>query len=206
MKNEINGYTDLRDVPNEIIIGAYSAVSAGYWAGVDELFNNNQSALDKFKLIITPYNSKIIYDRKKEVVDSTARKIYELAEKNPVISDEYVKQHADTIKTAKYKIAELDKIQQIHDDFYQQIEAIMKRESWLQEKKPLLVRGHLKTIIINDGNAVYVGHQNVNNNLNVLYSEANHKEIVDNLLNEIYTTCESSETIEVQTMIPAENE
>ena len=191
MANKINSYVDLREVPNEIIIGAYSAVSAGYWAGVDELFDNNQSALDEFKLIINPYNSKIIHNRKKEVVDSTAREIYDLAEKNPVISDEYVKQHADTIKTAKYKIAELDKIHRTHNDFYLQIEDIMKRASWLKEKTPLCVHGPIQTVIINDGNAVYVEHRDVNNNFNVLYCEANHKELVDNLINEVYASFEN---------------
>ena len=206
MEMKTNGYIDLREVPNEIIIGIFSHIGGDYYAGVDQLLGGTKLLLEEFKLIANPYCPAIIEEKKRAIVDETAKGIYELAEKNPVVSDEYIKQHADVIKTAKYKIAELEKKQQIHDSFYQQIEEILKRESWLQEKKPLLVRGHLKTIIINDGNAVYVEHQNVHNNLNVLYQEANHKEIVDNLINEVYTSCESSETIEVQTTTPQENE
>lgn len=191
MKNKINGCIDLRDVPNELIIAAYSSIGIRYWAGVDQLFNN-QTALDEFKLVINPYNANIILDKTKEVIDSAALEIYSLAEKNPVVSDEYIKQHAETIKTAKHKINELNKIQKLHTNFYATLKILLENQHLIKEKKPLDIQRRVFSIIINEGNAVYVEHQNTDNNFNILYSESNHKKLVDNLINVLYASCENS--------------
>ena len=63
----------------------------------------------------------------------------------------------------------------------------------------MLTRENLQTVIINEGNAVYVKHQNIDHDLNVLYSETSHKRLVDNLINEIYASCENLGTSNSET-------
>lgn len=191
MKNKINGYTDLRDVPNEIIIGAFSIVRGDYYAGVDELLLGGKLLLDEFKLIANPNCLAIIEEKIKEIVDQTAKEVYNLAEKHSVITHEYIEAHKKLVESAKHKVRELGNKRKVHLKFYDQINELLKRESWLKEKKPMLTRENLQTVIINEGNAVYVKHQNVDHDLNVLYSETSHKRLVDNLINEIYASCEN---------------
>ena len=81
---------------------------------------------------------------------------------------------------------------------------VLKSIDWLKEKKPLLLKDNKTSIIISAGNAVYVAHQDIDHNLNVLYCEAAHKELVDNLINEIYASSEKLGVAQSET--PVENE
>lgn len=199
-------YLDLREVPNEIIIGIFSHIRGDYYAGVDQLLGGTKLLLEEFKLIANPYCPAIIEEKKKAIVDETAKEIFELAEKYSVITQEYVDAHKKALDSAKYKINELDKCCRNHASFYTGLNTVLKRKETLNAKSPLILKDYDSSIIINDGNAVYVAHKNIDHKLNILYSEDEHKDLVDNLIQEIYSTSESSETIEVQTLIPAENE
>ena len=203
---KVDKYIDLRTVPDEIIIGVFANVRGGYYAGVDELLDGGKTLLNEFKLIINPQCPAIIQEKKKAIVDETAREIFELAEKHSVITQEYIDAHQDLLKRAKYKIAELEKAELSHFDFYINLGETLKRLDWLKMKRPLILKSYDESIVISEGNAVYVAHKNIDKKLNVLYCEDRHKKMVDEVIQEIYPNSESSETIEIQTIIPAENE
>lgn len=189
MENKVR-YVNLKNVPNEIIMGVFSKVRGGC-SGVDELLGGAKFLLTEFKLIANPHCIAIINEKKQEITNQAASEIYELGKKYSVITQEYINQHKNIIDSAKFKIGQLDKHYDTHIMFYEQINDTLKREDWLNAKKPLVFKGEDESVIVNNGNAVYVAHKNIFNKLNVLYSESSHKEIVDNFIDEIYATSET---------------
>lgn len=193
---------DLREVPNEIIMAAYAAVYGNYYVGVDSL---EGLFLENFKLIINPYNFDITCEMKRHIIDEAEKEICKLSKNFSVISSEYQKKHNEVLRLVKKRANDLQEKHSAHESFYEQIEQLIKKKQWLEEKKPVLIncQGSV-SIILNQGNAVYVKHANVDNKCNVLYCEVYHKEIVDNILNEVYASCENKRKEDLETL--AENE
>ena len=126
MENEIN-YIDLRQVPNEVIIGAYNA-AVNYFTAYEIKIGSDE--LDVFKTIIDPnFNKKM--EMKKHAIESEAKdKLYSLHLSHPATQEtlNLAKNILNERAEALLEIDELKSAQHCFMDFIQKIESEIDKE------------------------------------------------------------------------------